>query len=280
MSPQSQMDRVELNILSALAAEGAFARLDEGRARIFAPRKGITVQTGSFDAAVLQRLVESGAVVARKGARTVSYYLDEAGAKLLARSQLTPDDAFARQHSEFEEVAEDAAHGVDAHAVNLRESPLTWLRRRGGHVVGDAEFAAGERLRSDMTLARTLPSLSPDWQRPSRSGVAIGLLPSEARMAAAQRVQNALHAVGPELSGVLVDVCGFLKGLESVERERRWPVRSAKVVLSMALASLARHYGLSNTAVGVARGGPRSWAAEGAHQPFVMPQPDAAAPPP
>ncbi len=72
-------------------------------------------------------------------------------------------------------------------------------------------------------------------------------------MAARQRLRLALDACGGELAGVLLDLCCFLKPLETVEHERGWPARSGKVILKLALSALMRHYGVSEKAQGPAR---------------------------
>jgi Domain of unknown function (DUF6456) len=77
-------------------------------------------------------------------------------------------------------------------------------------------------------------------------------------------LRHALDQVGPEFTGLLMDVCCFLKGLEDVERERGWPRSSAKVVLQLGLDRLARHYGYGGEARGAARAEVRTWLAEDA----------------
>lgn len=136
-------------------------------------------------------------------------------------------------------------------AINLAESPLMLLYRRKGKdgqpFIDRREFRAGERLRADYTRGQILPRLGVNWSRigaqeqgHDRAGGIVEL--TEAALSARQRVEKAIDAVGPELAGVLIDVCCFLKGMKQVEMERSWPARSAKVMLKSALGALARHY--------------------------------------
>lgn len=134
--------------------------------------------------------------------------------------------------------------------VNLSESPLASLYRRKGAngeaFLTDDEFRAGERLRADFTRGSLMPSITSRWDTDVRgnghSGAGGVAELTDIALASRIRVERALTAVGPELSGVLVDICCFLKGLERVERERRWPVRSAKMLLKTGLSILHRHY--------------------------------------
>ena len=142
---------------------------------------------------------------------------------------------------------------------DLRPGSFAELKRTA------AQLAAGERLRADFTRAQMMPRVTANWDpagsRPGRrSGTAGGMAEmTEAVIAAKARVDKALKAVGPELSGVLIDVCCFLKGISEVEREQGWPARSAKLVLQLALTRLARHYGIAAEARGRSRVRMRAW---------------------
>jgi len=87
---------------------------------------------------------------------------------------------------------------------------------------------------------------------------------AETMVAAKFRFDRALAAAGKEFAGLLLDVCCFLKGLETVERERGWPPRTGKVVLGLALDRLAAHYGIAAEARGPRRVPTRAWQAQGA----------------
>lgn len=155
---------------------------------------------------------------------------------------------------------------------NTAESPLSWLFSRrdrdGNSLISEAEFKAGERLRADFWFAQMSPSVTQSWSVTvtTGSGRRTGHQADQADnvIAAAERVRRALDAVGPELAGILIDVCGHLKGLEEIEKNARWPQRSAKLVLNMALSALARHYGLVTETPAVPRvAHVRHWGADG-----------------
>ncbi|MEQ8305782.1 MAG: DUF6456 domain-containing protein [Hoeflea sp.] len=176
-----------------------------------------------------------------------SYELTSAGRAALRRLLADPDSAFQQQHRRLG-VRHDAEHG--SLAVNDLESPLAALARIKGR---DGEpFLApdlvevGERLRADFTRGHLTPSIGQSWE-PVRAGRAVGDQSglndlTDAALSARRRVEDAIAALGPDLSGVALDACCFLKGLSLIERERQWPARSAKLMLRTALAALARHY--------------------------------------
>lgn len=142
-----------------------------------------------------------------------------------------------------------------APGVNIAESPLAWLARRkdkdGRALISEAEFSAGERLRADFWFARMTPNVTANWSlllggdSGHRGNPDLGAEVHDHVLAARDRVRRALAAAGPDLAGILIDVCCCLKGLESAERDGGWPKRSGKVVLQIALRQLARHYGLT-----------------------------------
>jgi hypothetical protein len=183
-------------------------------------------------------------------------------------------DRHRAQHMELGQRRIADENGFANVTVDEAESPLAWLARRKGRdgrmLIEPMQLLAGERLRSDFTRAQLMPRITANWSAAvsdGRRGASAGSF-TEVVLGARQRVRHALDAVGPEFSGLLVDICCFLKRLEEVERERSWPPRSAKVVLQLGLDRLARHYGLHGEARGHAKPKVRTWLAEDAQ--FVV----------
>ena len=179
--------------------------------------------------------------------------------------------ALRARHLALSERLVEPGSGARRVTVDDAESPLSWLARRRGRdgrmLVAPHQFQAGERLRADFTRGQMMPRTTSNWssgvasERRGPSGAADC---TEATIAARQRVNAALEAVGPEFSGLLLDLCCFLKGLEDIERDRGWPARSAKVVLQLGLDRLARHYGYLAEARGKTHAAVRTWLAEDA----------------
>lgn len=125
--------------------------------------------------------------------------------------------------------------------VNLRESPLGWLRARG--LVDVRAFEAGERLRADWERAGLAPSVTMRWT-PRVGGGSTGDDPVTAQLSAKQRFDDAITAVGRGLSDILWRVVCAGEALPGAEKELGWPARSGRLVLTLALDRLADHYRL------------------------------------
>ncbi len=166
---------------------------------------------------------------------------------------LNDPEGFGAQHRHLIRRNEKVNGITQAVTVNANESPLTRLmaiKTKTGSPWLEAEaFSAAERLRMDFTKGQFMQRVTSSWDPTSSSqssGGSGGMTDlSDLAIDARKRVERALQIVGPELAGVLTDVCCFLKGLQAVEKERNWPPRSAKLMLRVALDLLARHYGTS-----------------------------------
>lgn len=203
-------------------------------------------------------LVSSGLLREAEPGRLAASPVAEAWLK----RQLHPDLPFTAQHHAIGTISTPGEGGARVMA-NLEESPVAALARRSGKSgepwLSAHAVAAAERLRRDFEMGQLQPRVTANWSASvasgRRSGDGGGLTDlTDMALAARLRFHRAVGTVGPEFAGLLADVCCFLKGLEAVERERQWPARSAKLVLRLALESLARHYGLAATATGEAAG--------------------------
>jgi hypothetical protein len=250
-------DPRELDRLLARMAEPGMSVEPYRRKLIFrqAPR-GVSLPT-RFPAALLAPLLADGAIRPLPGGR---YGITPEGRARLIR-QAAGDVAAPHRAVETRPDPEAPDRQVQ---VNLREDALALLLRheRVAHLVGPAEHQAGQRLRQDLHLAGLIPTVTMNWNPvPGQSGAGTALSLPDQVIAARQRVSRALAALGPDFSGILMDVCGFGKGLEQLEREQALPARSGKVALAYALRMLARHYGLSNLARGFRHGEVEAWRA-------------------
>ena len=148
--------------------------------------------------------------------------------RLLATRRLSPADAIDRLNV----------------TVNLAESPLAWLARRG--MVTPAQFQASERLRNDFMVAGQAPRVTMRWDpAPSSRSAGQDFDPTTAQISARQRFDAAVAAAGPGLADVLWRVICMGEGLETAERALGWPNRAGKLVLKLALDRLVAHYGIS-----------------------------------
>lgn len=227
------------------------ALVAEGEVVLVSDRQGHPVScSGGIDAATWELMEIRGFVVREKDGR---WRLSNAG-RIHLKRLMSRGGGTREAHAKA--GPEQASTGVRlaTDRSNMAESPLSWLRQRkdknGRPLISQVQFEAGERLRSDFERGSMMARVTVNWS--GTGGTSPGTAPDrelELRsdaLEARERVRSALAEVGPELSGILIDVCCHLKGLSDVERQAGWPQRTAKVILLLALSTLARHYGLSD----------------------------------
>ena len=230
---------------------------------------GLLRTTGADRAATLEKnevaaLIGAGVL---SGTAELCFATPEASNWL--RRQFAEADPFAVQHRQ-------EVRGQGGRLLNLTDSPLA---RLAVAAAGESEaflaphqVEAGERLRRLIERAqlRQRVTMSYDENRTVRRGSGstaseIGDLAADAR-----RVLMAIgRALPRDCLDVVFDVCGLEKGLQLIEAERRWPRRSAKLVLRIGLEQLAQHFGLEPAAVG-RNGGNRTWM-EAEARPLMFP---------
>jgi Domain of unknown function (DUF6456) len=256
-------------LASCLARSDAEAFIDptEGGMVIVRHQKGgVSIGGGRFSLAIAQVLVSHDlAAWSAPGAGQGALRLTEAGRSHQRRRTAPQPDPFRHQHGDLATVTVETPEGPAHVRIDVEECPLDWLRRRkdrsGEPLIDAAGYEAGQRLRADITIAGLLPGITARWDAQG-GGPSSPAEATDRMIAARQRLRHAFEALGAEFSDLLIDLCGFLKGLERIERERRWPPRSAKVVVRLALSRLAAHYGLGAMARGPAPGrGIRAWPA-------------------
>ena len=241
---QALLGQGELALLRSLSRRGAFVCRRDGEWQIVAPRRGMERPGGRMLPAELEAYAQSGLLRADGDRFVIS------AARLAAlRRHLTRPAAVvtaARPNA-------NSAHATPAHR-RAGEDALEWLRRHKGPdgrpLIGVAEFDAGERLRAEFQFAQLTPRITSSWSqtatlgRTQRAAPGAGVELRDGVEAARTRVRRALVAAGPDLAGVLVDVCCHFRSMRDIERHGRLPQRSGKLLLKMALTALARHYGL------------------------------------
>ena len=259
-SSGEDIGRAMRRLLQALAEPGACGApsgLEESTLVVLAASKGVTVVRARLPAAIGDSALADGLVRWEDGGGARRLALTDAGRAHLRRlsaPEIEQAEPFRAQHASY--ALRQLDRGARPALVNEAESPLAWLARRkdrdGRSFLDAAQLEAGERFRRDIEQAQLLQRVTANWEasiNAARRGADAGAV-SEVAIDARGRLARAFDSVGPEMAGLVTDVCGYLKGLEIVESERGWPPRSAKVVLRIALDRLARHYGLAVEARG------------------------------
>lgn len=255
--PVPVLDPEVRRALEVLSQNGAWCRAVGESWMVVERRKGVSLKIATLAAAIVNQMQTYKWIAKDKD--TGAYKITNLGRATLANR---PQPVDFQAHRATLEMT-DLKNGNRV-LVNRDESALARLARMkkpdGTPFLDAAQVNAGERLAAEIMRAGMVPGITMRWDATGATGDA-RLNPTDLMVASRQRVEAALDAVGQEFAGLLLDVLAFAKGIEQVERERHWPSRAGKIIVSLALTRLALHYGYAVEARGAETVRQRVWRA-------------------
>ncbi|MBV7409829.1 DUF6456 domain-containing protein [Maritimibacter sp. DP1N21-5] len=242
------------------------------------PGAMLVIAEGVEDAAVLGRAADDPdrpvrkAVVPREVAELLALneWISGEVSGRLSRYRITPSGRTKLQHLIAEEETR-RADGLEAmdrskprppgqtrgRSVGA-EPPLRVLARRkrscGEPFLDRPMTQAAERFRESYEIARAggaigddigrllsggYQSVAPNAASPGRGAL---VMKTPRHIVAHESLHRALAALGPELAETVILSCCHEDGMEAIEEKLDYPARSGKIVLRIALGTLARHY--------------------------------------
>lgn len=207
----------------------------------------LTAEVGknvNLDADRVDELIVNGVLVCRG-----DFVFPTKEAAPWLKRRMSVGDGFLEQHQILETTHQGKLRNIEASPVLKLRARKNGTRFLALHQVAAAERVGqwGERalLAPKMTMAYDPTSISANG--PSNSA-ANGV--SDMAMQARKSLARLYKDLPKECAEVIVDVCVFEKGLQTIESERAWPRRSAKLVLRIGLEQLAGQLGLTSVAEG------------------------------
>jgi len=250
----SLVDRKALRFVRALCGPKTQAIVQDGIYRVSSPfgRPVCLAQSQ------VQALISNG-VLGGTGQRCHAI----AETRNWLRRQLSCGDGFKEQHSTERALkAHEPQTGLTKYLAGLgRVGNGTGFL--SSHQIATAErvcqWAERARLQQRTTMSYD-PTHVSQGKKQTRQFGSISDMAARARKSIADIYRLLPH----ECAELIVDVCVFEKGLQTIEVERGWPRRSAKLVLRIGLEDLAQKLGIAPIAEGNVATRHRAWRGDGA----------------
>ncbi len=170
---------------------------------------------------------------------------------LASKGAGTSSTGFAEQHSDIRNVQGSLMR------LNINEGPLLRLSySRNGRppFLQSHHLLAAKKIETLVARTQMLQrtTMSYDPTRIGQGNKSSGLGPDlgDNALDARRKLQNCLDRLPLDCAGVVMDVCGFQKGLQLIETERKWPRRSAKLILRVGLEQLCAFFEFAPTIIG------------------------------